>query len=251
MSATIDFAPGGYRYMPGVFQYSGGVAALPGFRLERVRFTRPVPLAQGFARIEAMLKAANRPTISFAACELHSPAPFTEAGFKAFNELYCGTLERWGIYKAGVNPVARSNTCPEVTPPSEPGFHAFTYTVPAADAPPCFVVAGSGEAPEGKGNYKDHIVARGDTSADGLRRKAVWVLGEMERRMAALGGTWTDVTATQVYTIHDLHPFLADELARRGAIGHGLTWHLNRPPVVELDYEMDCRRIEVERVVVA
>ena len=69
--------------------------------------------------------------------------------------------------------------------------------------------------------------------------------------MAALGGSWKDVTATQVYTVYDLHPFLADELAKRGAIGHGLTWHLNRPPVVELDYEMDCRRIEVERVVVA
>jgi len=251
VSASIDFAPGGYRYMPGVFQYSGGVAALPGLRLERVRFTKPVPLAQGFARIEAMLKAAGRPLMSFAACELHSPAPFTEAGFKSFNELYCGTLERWGIYKAGVNPVARSNTCPELTPPSEPGFHAFTYTVPAPSAPPSFVVAGSGEAPEGKGNYKDHIVARGDTSAAGLRKKAVWVLGEMERRMAALGGSWRDVTATQVYTVYDLHPFLADELAKRGAIGHGLTWHLNRPPVVELDYEMDCRRIEVERVVVA
>jgi hypothetical protein len=251
MSATVDFTPGGYRYMPGVFQYSGGVAALPGFRLERVRFTRPVPLAEGFARIEAMLKAANRPLTSFAACELHSPAPFTEAGFKAFNELYCGTLARWDIYKAGINPVARANTCPEVTPPPEPGFHAFTYTVPASSAPPSFVVAGSGEAPEGKGNYKDHIIARGDTSAAGLRRKAVWVLGEMERRMAALGGTWSDVTATQVYTIHDLHPFLADELARRGTIAHGLTWHLNRPPVVELDYEMDCRRIEMERVVIA
>jgi hypothetical protein len=249
MSATVDFMPGGYRYMPGVFQYSGGVAALPGFRLERVRFTRPVPLAEGFARIEATLRAANRPLASFAACELHSPAPFTEAGFKAFNELYCGTLARWGIYRDGVNPVARANTCPEVAPPPEPSFHAFTYTLPAASSPASFVVAGSGEAPEGKGNYRDHIIARGDTSAAGLRKKAVWVLGEMERRMAALGGTWKDVTATQVYTVHDLHPFLADELAKRGAIAHGLTWHLNRPPVVELDYEMDCRRIEMERVV--
>jgi hypothetical protein len=111
-----------------------------------------------------------------------------------------------------------------------------------------FVVAGSGEAPEGKGNYRDHIVARGDTSAEGLRRKASWVLGEMERRLGALGASWADVTATQAYTVHDLHPFLADELARRGAIRHGLTWHLNRPPVVELDYEMDCRRVPVERV---
>jgi len=103
--------------------------------------------------------------------------------------------------------------------------------------------------PEGKGNYHDHIVARGDTSPAGLRAKAVFVMNEMERRLAALGARWADVSATQAYTIHDLHPFLADELARRGAIRHGLTWHLNRPPVDELDYEMDCRAVPVERVV--
>jgi len=250
MSGSIPFAPGGYRYMPGVFQYSGGVVAEPGWRLERVRFARPVPLAEGFARIEAMLTAAGRPMTGFAACELHSPAPFTEAGFKAFNEIYCGTLARWGIYRDGINPVARSNTCPAIDPPPAPSFHAFTFTMPASGGEgPSFVDAGSGEVPEGKGNYHDHIVARGDTSPAGLRAKAVFVMNEMERRLAALGAGWADVSATQAYTIHDLHPFLADELARRGAIRHGLTWHLNRPPVDALDYEMDCRAVPVERVV--
>jgi hypothetical protein len=250
MSAAIAFAPGGYRYMPGVFQYSGGVAAEPGWRLERVRFARPLPLEEGFARIAAMLAAAGRPTTAFAACELHSPAPFTESGFKAFNELYCGTLARWGIYRDGINPVARSNTCPAIDPPASPSFHAFAFTMPASgEEGPSFVVAGSGEAPEGKGNYRDHTVARGDTSPAGMRAKAVFVLGEMERRLAALGAGWADTTATQVYTVHDIHTFLADELARRGAMRHGVTWHLNRPPVDGLDYEMDCRAVNVERVV--
>ena len=36
---------------------------------------------------------------------------------------------------------------------------------------------------------------------------------------------------------------------RRGAARHGLTWHLNRPPVRGLDYEMDTRGVAVERVV--
>jgi hypothetical protein len=36
--STIDFAPGGYRFIKGPFQYSAGVAALPGFRLVRVMF---------------------------------------------------------------------------------------------------------------------------------------------------------------------------------------------------------------------
>ena len=42
---TSDFAAGNYRFIPAVFQYSGGVAAGSGFEIERVRFEKPVPLA--------------------------------------------------------------------------------------------------------------------------------------------------------------------------------------------------------------
>jgi hypothetical protein len=246
--STIDFTAGGYRYIPGVFQYSAGVAALPGHEIVRVRFREPVALAEGFRRIGDHMETQGRPVTAFCACELRSPAPFTEEGFKSFNEVYVGTLERWGIYKDGVNPIARSNVCPEIAPPGEPSFYAFSYTRPVEGSPLSFVVAGSGEAPEGFANYKDHIIRRGDTSPEGLREKARYVLGEMERRMAALGATWTDTTAAQVYTVHDLHPFLADEIVRRGAALSGLTWHYNRPPVVELEYEMDCRGVGTEHV---
>lgn len=250
-ASTLDFPAGGYRYLPGVFQYAGGVAAMPGWRIERARFNTPVPLAAGFERIAAHLQRAGRPLTAFCACELQSPAPFTEAGFQAFNEVYVGTLARWNIYQQGRNPVARANTCPALAPPAEPAFHAFCYTVPAPEAPPSFVVSGSGEAPEGKGNYRDHIIAPGDTSPDGLRRKAVWVLGEMERRMAALGGNWQSTTAVQAYTVYDLHPFLVDEIGRRGALRQGLTWYLNRPPVEGIDFEMDCRAVAVEHLLAA
>ena len=47
---TRDFAAGNYRFIPAVFQYSGGAAADSGFEIERVRFDRLVPLAEGFAR---------------------------------------------------------------------------------------------------------------------------------------------------------------------------------------------------------
>jgi hypothetical protein len=250
MTDTIPFTPGGYAFVKGVFQYSAGVAALPGFTIERVRFADPVPLARGFERVEALLKAAGRPTTSFCACELHSPAPFSEAGFKSFNTAYVGVLQRWGLISAdGTNPVARSNTCPEIAPPAGPSFHAFCYTRPARDARPSFVVAGSGEAPEGKANYRDHVIRPGDTSPAGLREKAHWVLGEMERRLAALGCAWPDTTAVQLYTVFDIHAFLGEAIVRRGAARHGLTWHFNRPPVAGLDYEMDCRGVDSERVV--
>lgn len=245
--STSDFAAGGYRYIPGVFQYSAGVAALDGFRIERVVFRRPVPLRAGFDRIAAHLAAAGRPRAAFCACELRSPAPFSEDGFRAFNQLYVGVLADWGIVADGRNPVARSNVCPAIAPPGEPSFHAFSYTVPGEAADPSFVIAGSGEVPEGRENYRDHVVRPGDTSPGGLRAKADYVLGEMERRMAALGFGWADTTATQAYTIHDLHPFLAEDIVARGAAAAGLTWHWCRPPVAGLDYEMDCRAVAVER----
>lgn len=244
------FPAGGFRYVVGPFQYSAGVAAEPGFAIERVRFHQPVPLAEGFARIERLIGAAGRPMTAFCACELRSPAPFTDQGFVDFNRVYVGTLERWGLFKDEQNPVARSNVCPEVAPPAEPSFYAFSFTRPSDDKAPSFVIAGSGEAPEGKGNYRDHIVRLGDTSPAAMVEKARFVLGEMERRMAVLGFGWADTTASQLYTVHDVHPFLAKEIVRRGAARAGLTWHYCRPPVVDLEYEMDCRAVPEERVMV-
>ena len=249
MSTTV-FSAGGYRYIPAVFQYSGGVAAERGFRIERVRFPRPLALTEGFRRIEQWIAAARRPLAAFCACELRSPEPFSEAGFKAFNEHYVGTLARWGIYDPAskANPVARSNVCPEIGKPAEPSFHAFCLTVPAAEAAPSFVVSGSGEAPEGRGSYGKFVVRPGDTSADGLREKARSVLGEMEQRMAQLGFSWADTTATQLYTVYDIHAHLAEEIVQRGAAEHGLAWHFCRPPVIGLDYEVDCRAVHIEHV---
>ena len=246
---TREFAAGGYRYIEGVFQYSAGVRAMDGQEIVRARFRRPLPLAEGFARIERHLSESGRPLTALCACELRSPAPFSEAGFRSFNESYVSVLDRWGILQEGRSPLARSNVCPAVAPPPEPAFLAFCYTRPAAGGAPSFVIAGSGEVPEGLGNYRDHIVRFGDTSPQGLREKALYVLDVMERRLAALGLGWADCTQTQVYTVHDLHPFLAGDLVARGAARLGFTWHFDRPPVAGLEYEMDCRGIPVELVV--
>ena len=240
------FTPGNYRYIPGPFQYSGGAAAEPGFAIERVRFAKLLPLAEGFAAIEAYLARINRPIGAFCACELRSPAQFSEAGFVAFNRGYVERLAAWGHYRDGDNPVARSNVCPEIDPPAEPSFYAFSYTVPGDGG---FVNAGSGEAQEGGGSYAERIIRLGDTSPAGMREKARYVLGEMERRMTALGFGWADVTATQLYTVFDIHAILADEIIKRGAAQAGLTWHFARPPVQGLDFEMDVRGVSRELVI--
>jgi hypothetical protein len=249
LMSTISLDHLGYRYIPGPFQYSAGVAALPGHSIERVRFANPVPLDEGFSRIERYLKERGVAVTSFCACELRSPAPFTEEGFRAFNRVYVGTLERWGIFKNDVNPVARANTCPQVAPPPVPSFQAFSYVVPTPSAMKSFVIAGGAESQEGNAPYQEKTVRYGETSPDAIREKAMYTLSQMEKRLEAFGCAWADTTAVQLYTVHDSHPFMGEEIVRRGAARHGLTWHFNRPPVQGIEYEMDCRGVDVERVI--
>lgn len=242
------FREGGYRFIKGAFQYSGGVAAEPGHHIERVRLRKPLPLAEGFAAAEAYLQAAGRPLTAFCACELRSPAPFTGQGFIDFNRQYVKTLARWGIYRDDVNPVARSNVCPGVEPPAVPSLYAFSYTVPSSQAgPSTFVVAGGADAREDKPNYLDHIIRPGDTSPEGMREKINFVVGMMAGRMAALGVSWREARDTHAYTIYDLGPMMAD-IVRAGAAPGGLNWQFCRPPVVGLDFEMDVRATAREHV---
>ncbi|MCA6110107.1 2-amino-5-chloromuconate deaminase CnbZ [Bradyrhizobium cenepequi] len=244
-----DFAPGNYRFIPAVFQYSSGAAANPGFEVERVRFDRLVPLAEGFARIASHIQAAGRPLTSFCACELRSPAAVSETGFRAFNEHYVKTLAEWGLFDGTTNPVARSNVCPEIDPPAEPSFYAFSFTRRSTGTSPSFVIAGGAEARGGSGSYPERIVRYRDMSAEAWKEKVRFTVGEMERQLAEFGFTWQDTTGVHAYTIHDFHPHIADELVRRGATRSGLTWHFARPPVVDLEYEMDCRRVLRELVI--
>ena len=154
-----------------MFQYSGGAAASPGYEIERVRFDKMPPLAEGFAQIAEYIEAAGRPLTSFCACELRSPAAFTDEGFRNFNLHYVKTLAEWGIYDGTTNPVARSNVCPEIDPPGEPSFYAFSFTRPSQDTTPSFVISGSGESLEGGATYAERTVRYRDLSPDGIEGK--------------------------------------------------------------------------------
>ena len=250
---TREFLPGSYRFIPAVFQYSSGVCALPGFEIERVRFDRPRPLAEGFAQAAHYIQSAGEKLTSFCACELRSPAAFTEAGFLTFNQHYVKTLTEWGIFDGSSNPVARSNVCPEIDPPDQPSFYAFSFVRPIEGqrrpAVPDFVIAGGAEARGGAGSYPERIVRYRDLSPDGWREKVGFTVREMESRLAAFGFAWGDTTAAQAYTVHDFHPVMREELVGRGAMRSGLTWHFARPPVVDLEFEMDCRRVSREMMI--
>ncbi|MFP5406792.1 MAG: hypothetical protein ACLGHY_10805 [Gammaproteobacteria bacterium] len=196
--------------------------------------------------------------------ELRSPQPFSFDGFSEFNARYVSTLRHWGLMEREANPVARSNVCPVYEPPGEPVFHAFCYTMPSAavqvgllttsdhseraPGPRSFVLAGNAEWAEGTA-FPDGIVARGDRSPEGLAAKARYVLDTLQQRCAALGGNWQALTAVQVYTEHDIAPLVATEFAPRGLTRLGLHWHACRPPVRQLEFEIDARCVRRELVI--
>ena len=113
--------------------------------------------------------------------------------------------------------------------------------------PPTFVVAGAGELSEGILS-REGIIALGDTSPNGLAIKAQFVMNLMETRLRGLGADWPLVSTVNVYTAHSLTPLLPEVIL--GRIGpasiHNTTWHFSRPPIAEIEYEMDVRGTRTE-----
>lgn len=234
---------GGYRFLKGGSPYSAGAVAEPGLRIHRAQLPRPLSLSEGFARIREHLDALGRPPQALCAIELRSPAPFTYDGFGDFNRQYVELLKSFALHVDGINPVARTNVAPDYNAPTEPGIHAFCYTVPGTAEIADFVVAGGGEIP-GDARGPEAIIRLGDTSPEAMADKAAFVMGLMRERLDGLGVLWTHATATRVYCVHDIYALMPPVL-------HEVTdpvveWHYSRPPVIDIEFEMDVRRTAAE-----
>lgn len=240
---------GNYSFLKGIAPYSAGTVAEKGYEIVHARFVQPVPLTQGFERVQEHLQKLRRPVHSLCGMELRSPKPFTFAGFAEFNSSYAEVLKSWDIFLDGLNPVARTNIAPELDAPAVPSLYGFSYTVPSERKEKTFIVAGAGELPEAS-LHPDDVVRRGETSDEALREKTRFVMGLMAGRLEGLGVDWASVTTTEVYTIHPICSFVASEIFRPlGKAGiHGITWHFSRPPIETIEYEMDMRGCYTEIV---
>jgi hypothetical protein len=230
-----------YQFLPGIAPYSCGVIANVGYEICRVVLRRPASWPDGFRQIDSFLRAQGRHRTDLCAMELRSPKPFSMEGFIQFNRGYCAVLEQWGVFVDGLNPIARTNVCPLDLGAEEPVLHAFSFVRPQTLAQPrTFIVAGAGELLEGT-LVPQGIVRRGETSESALAEKARYVCTVMQDRLTGLGATWTDVTALNAYTIHSLTPLFQSILLPQLPAAHrcGVQWHYTRPPVLDIEYEMD------------
>lgn len=246
--SLVEHPAGNYRFLPGISPYSCGVVASPGYEIVQVTFQDPPAYEHGFDRIAAFLTAHQRPKSALCAISLRSPRPFTFQGFADFNRQYTTILQSWGVFVGEANPIARTNIAPVVAPPAEPCLYGFSFTRPSAnDSAATFVVAGAGELPEGV-LARESIVALSDLTPSGLATKTRFVLDLMESRLRGLGVSWAQVTCANVYTVHALTSLLPELILPRmnGSSVHSVHWYYSRPPVEEIEYEMDLRGVQTE-----
>jgi hypothetical protein len=239
---------GDYSFVPGIAPYSCGVIANEGFEVVHVTLRTMVGWRKGFDLIDSFMRNAARPHASLCAMSLRCPKPFTFQGFNDFNAEYAAILKEWGVFVDGVNPVARTNIAPRLVPPAEPSLYAFAFTRPVANSRiPTFVVAGAGELPEGV-LQRDGIVELANTSPAGLKAKAEYVMDLMEQRLQKLGTSWDAVNRTNVYAAHSCDDIIQNLINPRiGKAGlFGVTWHDSRPPIEEIEFEMDVRGVVSE-----
>lgn len=232
---------GEYRFLEGIEPYSCGVIAAPGWEMVRVPLPALLPWQEGFEYVEQFLGQEGLPRQALCAMELRSPKPFPMEGFIEFNRGYCETLQAWGLLVDGRNPIARTNVAPVTHAPEDVSLHAFTVVRPRiGNGGSTFVVAGAGELREGILD-SGGIVHHGDVSPEGILAKCGYVLKVMEDRLKGLGVGWGDVTRTNVYTVHPLDERVRDRLLESmgPAARWGIHWHVTRPPVVDIEFEMD------------
>ena len=261
---------GNYQFIPGTATFSSGAVAQPGYAMVHAIFRRPLMLAAAFEVMQSHLAGLGRPMQAVAGIELRSPKPFSFASFGGFNKVYVDLLQQYGLQLTvdgkALGPAARSNLAPEPLSiaPSEVSVYAFTYTVRSVavrgdDGYAQFVAAGSGElrpAPKSTVNQtvnsgtapRDLIVRVGETNGSALREKAIYCMNAVADELSALGTSWADCTAVNIYTVHPISGFLHDDilLPLGDAAIHGVHWHYTRPPIEEIEFEVDARGVSQE-----
>jgi hypothetical protein len=238
-----------YRFLPGSDPYSSGVIANPGHEITHCRLLQDLPWRDGLERIRKHVEANGLTHHAICGIELRCPAPHSLDGFGSFNKQYFALLDEWDMLVDGQNPIARTNVSPVVSAPGETMLYGFSHLTPST-RPGTFIVAGGGELPHGELARK-HIVRVGETTPDAMQEKVQCVVRIMQTRLKRLGADPGNTSRIAVYCAREWGPLIESEIISGlpGAARIGVTWFHARPPVEEIEFEMDIHGVYRDEVV--
>jgi len=241
---------GGYQFLPGIDPYSSGVISISGREIIHATLSRPVAWRQGLIDVREYLEQRGLERFSLCGVELRCPEPHPMTGFIDFNKQYRALLEEWDMLVDGENPVARTNVAPVVSPPKESQLYGFSYVEPNESSAPTFVVAGGGELPH-RELSDQHIVRFGETGEAALLDKARCVVDIMQTRLNRLEADEQLLSSIRVYCAHPVHSALESVIIPGipDAARVGIQWFYSRPPIRNIEFEMDLRGVRREIII--
>lgn len=250
----INRPEGDFKFTPGSPTFCGDVLPLRGHTLAHATFVKPLPLTRAFSAIKKYLNGIGRPMAAFCGAELRMPEQLTPDGFASLNVHYQALLDKHGLRQTGPDGKVygtgtRTNVVPQEVhaKPAEASVFGFTFTIPGKPigGRKPFACSGSGE---NAGPTRESFIALGDTSPTGMRKKANWVMDRYIQRLPAMGVGWSDITHLNMYCVVDPGSVIASEVlsVMNPNATLGVHWHYARPPIAELEFEVDVRGVAHE-----
>ena len=245
----IENVRAGYSFLEGIAPYSSGVIAADGFEITHVTLAVALPWEAGMQAARKYVQSLGLSQWSLCGFELRCPQPHTMDGFIDFNADYRAVLQDWDMYVAGENPIARTNVSPVLHPPSETMLYGFSICQESQIDWKTFVIAGGGELVGGL--RKGVIVCEGKSDPAAMLEKARTVARLMKSRLNGLHANVKRLSTIDVYTAHNLRPLIEGAIAAEidAVAQRGLQWFYTRPPIIDIEFEMDMRGVQQERVV--
>ena len=243
--ALLDNEAGGYRVLPAGGVFCGGVVPMPGREIVHVVISPFVPLQDAWGLIEAYLKSLGLPPQALCGMELRIPEQLSFDGFRAFNAPYAEQLRKWDLILGNYSAVCRTNVVPALDTPKVPSVHAFSYCAPASASGTTFCISGTADI-----DARGKIVADGDVSPAGMRKRLEHCFEVITERLAMLELDWSAATHIDLCVVRDI-PGLMEAVVvpgLQGAAARGVRVHFARPPIIGAEVELECRGVRRELV---
>ncbi len=234
----------GYSFLEGIAPYSSGVIAADGYEITHITLAVSLPWEEGMRAARKYVESVGLSQWSLCGFELRCPQPHTMDGFIDFNTGYRAVLQDWDMFVDGENPIARTNVAPVLNPPSETMLYGFSFCHESQSSWNTFVIAGGGELAGGL--REGTIVCEGETDKAAMLEKARVVARLMKTRLDGLGANDHRLSTIDVYTAHSLHSLIEGAIAEEIAAitQRGLQWFYTRPPIIDIEFEMDMRGVQ-------